>query len=186
MAQRKILLDTCVYLRLAQHVHPLLQQEFGQEAYCCYVIPEFDEEYARQPRLHQTHPWVNHEMYQGNRRGNVTLSRQERRLRKNLILSLDTSAREQDIDLSRVDIAAMSTALVVNIPLATDDTGIRDLAMVHGLETLGSLELLRLMMDAGRVATDQVIEILHYLESLPDLPSSFHYDRSRLFPELRA
>ncbi len=185
MAQRKILLDTCVYLRLARHVHPLLQQEFGEETYCCYVIPEFDSEYSRQPRLHLLHPWVTDAEYSANRSGVVSLSNKEKKLRNSALLSLDASAREQDEALSRVDIAAMATALVIEIPLATDDTGICDLARIHGIEAMGSLELLRLVLDAGRVTKEQVIEILHYLVTLPDLPASFHYDRSRLFPALR-
>ncbi len=34
MAQRKLLLDSCVYLRLAQSVRPLLGEEFGEDRVC--------------------------------------------------------------------------------------------------------------------------------------------------------
>jgi len=51
MAQRKILLDTCSYLRLAESLHPLLDNPFGDDNCCLYVIKEFQAEYDHQPEL---------------------------------------------------------------------------------------------------------------------------------------
>jgi hypothetical protein len=42
MAQSKILVDTNVYLRLAQSVKPLLFVPFGDKQFCLYVIPELN------------------------------------------------------------------------------------------------------------------------------------------------
>src|SRR5690606_4044435 len=44
VAQRKILVDTNSYLRLAQSIHPLLFSEFGPNACCLYVLKELDDE----------------------------------------------------------------------------------------------------------------------------------------------
>jgi len=50
MAQRKILVDSNAYFRLAQTFHPLLHVEFGAARHCFYVIRELRDEFARSQR----------------------------------------------------------------------------------------------------------------------------------------
>lgn len=184
MTQKKILVDSCVYLRLARHVHPFLRQEFGVEQYCLYVIPEFEDEYAQQPRLQDLHPWVRDAQYVNNRSGELFLSRKQARQRGRMLLQMDETAFEKDIAVSRVDINALATALLADIALATDDTGLQELALIYGVITIGSLELLHLIFESGRITSDDVRSVLAYLESLPDLPAHFRHDRKRLFGHL--
>ena len=40
MPQRKLLLDTNAYLRLARSVHPLLFSDFGEDRICLYLNNE--------------------------------------------------------------------------------------------------------------------------------------------------
>ncbi|MCK4967023.1 DNA-binding protein, partial [bacterium] len=63
MKQSKILLDTCSYLRLAKSIHPLLNQTFGNDHYCLYVIEEFQKEYDKNLRLRNKFAWVNDTEY---------------------------------------------------------------------------------------------------------------------------
>ena len=184
MSQKKILVDSCVYLRLARHVHPFLRQEFGSENYCLYAIPEFEDEYAQQPRLQDLHPWVRDAQYVNNRRGELFLSRKDARRRGTLLLQMDETAFEKDIAVSRVDIKALATALLADIALATDDTGLQELALLYGVDTFGSLKLLHMMFEAGRITREEIVDVLTYLESLPDIPARFWHDRKRLFPGL--
>ena len=51
MAQRKLLLDSNAYLRLAQSIHPLLFVEFGEDRTCLYLTEDFEREFARSRRL---------------------------------------------------------------------------------------------------------------------------------------
>jgi hypothetical protein len=46
-----IIVDSCVYFRLAQSIRPLLKNPFGKEKYCLGVIQELDKEYGKNPSL---------------------------------------------------------------------------------------------------------------------------------------
>ena len=76
MAQSKILVDTNAYFRLAQSIRPLLKMEFGEPAYCLYVIKELQDEYNKNPRLRNKFPWVNDPEYAENRSYRLQLSKQ--------------------------------------------------------------------------------------------------------------
>jgi hypothetical protein len=79
MAQRKILLDSNSYLRLAQTFRPLLNVEFGDERHCLYVIRELQREFDRSPRLQTKFHWVNEPEYAENRRRSITIPRKTAR-----------------------------------------------------------------------------------------------------------
>ena len=79
MPQRKLLLDTNAYLRLARSVHPLLFIEFGEDQTCLYLIEEFEQEFARSRRLRGKFPWVDAPEYQENRGVRLQIGRKERR-----------------------------------------------------------------------------------------------------------
>lgn len=97
---------------------------------------------------------------------------------------VDTCAWEQGVDLSRVDVSVLATAMLMEYPVASDDTGLRDIALILEVETMGSVELLRFFVDHGRLDLPTASTVLDYLKSLPDLPVSFRYDCGRYFPEL--
>jgi hypothetical protein len=183
MAQRMILVDTCVYLRLGRHVHPLLDNAFGADGHMLRIIPDFEQEFARQPRLPALHPWVQEAEYLGNRESPYRLPKKLAPKIHDTAKVVDDCAFEQDIALSRVDVSALAVALLMGIHLATDDIGLRDVAMILGVETLGSVELLRFFVDEGRIDAPSALAVLDHLRTLPDLPASFGYDCGRLFPE---
>jgi len=79
MAQRKILLDSNSYFRLAQTFHPLLQVEFGEECHCLYVIRELQQEFDRSARLQNKFHWVTDPRYVKNRHRAVTIPRKAAR-----------------------------------------------------------------------------------------------------------
>ena len=58
MAQSKILLDTTTYLRLAQSIHPLLGQTFGEKNFTLYVHKEIEIELKRSGRLQSEFSWI--------------------------------------------------------------------------------------------------------------------------------
>ena len=75
MPQSKVLIDSNVYFRLAQSIHPLLQVEFGKEKYCLYTIEDFQKEYEKDVRLKNNFSWVNEPEYRSNRKCKLHLKR---------------------------------------------------------------------------------------------------------------
>jgi hypothetical protein len=59
MSIKRILLDSNAYLRLANSFHPLLHEPFGKDQYALYLIPEFQKEFDKNPRLANKFGWVN-------------------------------------------------------------------------------------------------------------------------------
>lgn len=57
--RQHVLLDSSTYFRLAQSIHPLLQQPFGASpADSLYVLVELDDEYRKSARLRHKFEWV--------------------------------------------------------------------------------------------------------------------------------
>lgn len=68
MDKKRILLDSNAYLRLANSFHPLLGEGFGKENYTLHLIPEFQKEFDKNPRLKNKFGWVNQPEYVENRK----------------------------------------------------------------------------------------------------------------------
>ena len=62
MAQTKILVDSNSYLRLAESIHPLLDNVFGDEEYCLYIIAELNTE-LNAGHLRTRFSWVDEDEY---------------------------------------------------------------------------------------------------------------------------
>lgn len=63
-----ILLDSNAYLRIADSLHPLLGESFGEQGYVLYLIPEFEREFNKSQRLKNKFGWVNQRDYIENRK----------------------------------------------------------------------------------------------------------------------
>ncbi len=113
MAQRKILLDSNSYLRLAQTIHPLLHVEFGNERHCLYVIRELQQEFDRSPRLQTKFHWVNEPEYAENRRRSITISRKAAKDIGVTISVIEGEARQRELGVSPVDARALAIASVL-------------------------------------------------------------------------
>ena len=181
MAQRKILLDSSSYLRLAQTIRPLLHVEFGDACHCLYVIRELQQEFDRSPRLQTKFHWVNEPEYAENRRRSITIPRKAAKEIAVTISVIEGEARQRDLGVSPVDARALATASVLEVPLATDDGSILELADAFCIETMKTLELLRLMVDCGHATMEQVIAAAGYWRYAKDLPKDYDKDFRRLF-----
>jgi len=181
MAQRKILLDSNAYLRLAQTIRPLLSVEFGEERYCLYVIRELQQEFDRSSRLQTKFHWVNKREYVENRSRSITIPRKVAssiNVTHSVILG---QARQEELGTSRVDARALATASVLGVPIVTDDGDMLTLAEAFGIEAMKTLELLRLMMDCDHATLEQVISAAGYWRYSKDLPKDYASDFERLF-----
>jgi len=104
MAKFRILLDSNAYLRLANSFHPLLHESFGKQSYVLYVIPEFQKEFDKSPRLKNKFGWVNQPEYVENRKRRIRITRSEKeqvRLTYSYIWEHNISQR---LGASRVDV----------------------------------------------------------------------------------
>jgi hypothetical protein len=182
-AQTKILLDSNSYFRLAKSIHPLLFQEFGNDRYCLYVLPELQGEYDRQPRLKAKFPWVDEPEFRANRTRQPELSKQQCRARETAYDIMWEHVQTELPGPSRVDAKVLSVGYVLSIPVVTDDRDMQALAAVFGVSVMSTVELLKLMLDHGHAEMALVRSIAPYLAYLPDLPKDFASDYRRLFGE---
>ena len=105
MSIKRILLDSNVYLRLANSFHPLLNEPFGKGPYALYLIPEFQKEFDKSPRLTNKFGWVNESEYRGwasldekdNKTGLYFINFSDNLLLKKVIIGPRNSAKPQDI-----------------------------------------------------------------------------------------
>ena len=182
-SQSKILLDSNSYFRLAKSIHPLLFQEFGRERHCLYVLPELQQEYDRQPRLHAKFPWVDDPEFKANRLKAPTLSRKQLREQKSVYDFMWDHVQTELPGPSRVDVTVLSYGYVLGCPVVTDDTDMRALGEVFDVSLQKTVELLKLMLDCDFLDMSKIRAVASYLAYIPDLPKDFSRDFQRLFGE---
>ncbi len=171
MSQNKVLLDTNAYLRLAQNIRPLLFVEFGGKKHCLYVIDEFENEFSRSSRLKNKFEWVNDAEYKENRKYKLTVSNKEK---KEIEIAEDVIDNlYKELTISPVDIKALAIAYVKEIKLITDDTDMHVVATELEVDCIGTLKLLKLMLDNNHISLEKVIEIAEHWNYIKDLPLGY-------------
>lgn len=170
MPQKKLLLDTNAYLRLAYSIHPLLFVSFGEENFTLYVIKDFQQEFEKQSRLKKKFPWVNQKKFKTNRCKFLTLSREEK---KNIQLA-ETFIWEQNISYgwgaSAIDVRALAVGYVLDIPVITDDNDMIELAESLNIKVMRILPLLTKMLEADHIDKAKIKELVGWLSYTNDLP----------------
>ena len=170
MAKTRILLDSNAYLRLANSFHPLLNESFGDKNYTLHLIPEFQKEFDKSPRLKNKFGWVNQPEYVENRRSRIRIPKSQKEQIRHTYSYLWQHNISEGIGASRVDVRALAYGDVLEITIVTDDSDMTELANVFGIEVMGLLELIQLMVHAKRVALRDIEALLDYLEYIKDLP----------------
>jgi hypothetical protein len=183
MSACNIIVDSCSYFRLAQNIHPLLKTPFGEKKYCLGVIQELDEEYQKNPSLKHKFYWVNDDEFTANRKKCFAPTRTQKAEINHAFFFIRDFARDEQIGVSEVDIKALSYAYVLKIPIVTDDDDMSVVAKEFEISTLKTLELLKLMLDAGGVTTERIRAIAAYWIYQNDTPKSYRKDFKRIFLE---
>ncbi len=182
MAEIRILLDSNAYLRLANSFHPLLNECFGQKGYCLYLIPEFQKEFNKNPRLNNKFGWVNEPEYVENRNSHIRVRKSEKDQIQLTYSFLWEHNISQGFGASRVDVRALAYGSVFGAPVVTDDADMTRLGTAFGIETWSLLDLLKIMIDAGRANASDIKALLGYLEYMRDLPyRAFKEKVSKIF-----
>lgn len=178
-----IMVDSCSYFRLAQSIRPLLKTPFGKENHCLGVIEELDKEYEKNPVLKHKFFWVNQKEYADQRKNCFSPTINERSQINHAFFFIREFARESQLSVSKVDIIALSYAYVLKLPIVTDDSDMLEVSKEFGLKTYKTLELLKLMIDNGLVAIEQIRSIVSYWTYQKDTPRSYRKDFKRIFAE---
>ncbi len=85
---------------------------------------------------------------------------------------------------SRIDAIYSSYGYVLKVPVVTDDRDMRALAAEFDIETMVTLELMKTMLDSGRINRGKAKEIYAYWGYSNDVPYNAQSDLARLFGAL--
>ena len=166
----RILLDSNVYLRLANSFHPLLYKSFGEKNYTLYLIPEFQKEFNKSPRLKNKFGWVNQPEYVENRKHQLRTLKKQKEQIKLTYSYLWAQNISEGFGASRVDVKALAYGSVLDAPVVTDDSDMTELAEPFGIEVWGLLDLLKIMYKAKRINKNEIKALIGYLKYIKDLP----------------
>ncbi|MES3036973.1 MAG: hypothetical protein V4736_03620, partial [Bdellovibrionota bacterium] len=184
MALLKILIDTNVYFRLAQSIHPLLRTSFGTPPHQLAITEDLEKEFKSNSRLHLKFGWFTQTEYVDNRRGVLTLSNKQKKQFKEDWDTINGIANQLGyVDLSKEDINGIVYALILNVRLVTDDLGMRDVALQLGVSVMSTLELLKLMVDHSHIELKTAKAIAGYWSAMADSPSDLKAQFKKIFGE---
>ncbi len=178
-----ILVDSCSYFRLAQDIHPLLKTPFCEEKHVMSVIKELNDEYNKNPSLKHKFFWVNEPEFVENRKQCFRLNQAQKSDINNTFYFLRETARDEKYGVSRIDLIALCYALVLSIPVVTDDTDMLMLAKEYEIKTFTSLEIMRLLLDCEAITMREIRAIAAFWIYLKDTPKSFKANYKNLFNE---
>lgn len=181
MAQRKILLDTNSYLRLAKDIHPLLFEEFGSDSCCLYVLRELDDELAASSRLQNKFGWANEPEYRENRGHRLTVGRKEKKAIDDAFSFLWDHVQTDQPGPSRIDVRHLAHAYLLGIPVVSDDRDLLSVARIFDIDRMKSIDLLRLMVDCNHITLEKVNAVVQFWRYWKDTPVDLEADFQRLF-----
>ena len=161
MAQKRIIVDSNSYFRLAQNIHPLLCHPFGKEDQTLYLHAELNDEYRRSHRLKNKFHWVAETKYVDNRGRSISITQEQKEAIEEAYDYLWEHVQEAFLDPlgkgpSPIDTRIVATALELNIPVVTDDQDMIELAREFQVKTISSLGLMKLMKEAGHIDDEKV------------------------------
>ena len=110
MPQRRFLLDTNSYFRLAKSIHPLLGTNFGPDPCCLFVLKELDKEFEKSVRLQNKFSWVGDVQYKTDRAAQLPLSRNEQKDVHIATGFIRNNSSQRLLGLSRIDIQILAVA----------------------------------------------------------------------------
>lgn len=167
----KILVDSNSYFRLARDIHPLLGKPFGDPAYTLYVIRELDEEFSKSQRLLNKFAWVNDALYKANRASCYLGQDIDEFNMRQTIKFMKDHKYQRGLGVSKIDIAVLATAYLLNIVIVTDDIDILEMAKDYEMiECMTSLDVLVWLHGEGIATTQRVKAIAKTWQREKDLP----------------
>ena len=185
MGTYRILLDSNAYLRIANSFHPILHEPFGKGNYTLYLIPKFQKEFGKNPRLKNKFGWVDQPEYMENRKHRLRIRKDEKEQIHLTYSYLWEHNVTEGIGASRIDVRALAYGAVLGVPVVTDDRDMAELGKVFGINVWGLLDLIKLMHAEGAITGKNIRSLLDYLGYMKDLPyPSFKKDAQKIFKDI--
>lgn len=161
MAQKRIIVDSNSYFRLAQNIHPLLCQPFGKEEFTLYIHADLNDEFRRSPRLKNKFHWVVEKTYAENRSRSISLTLEQKAEIEATYDFMwehvqDAFLRPYGKGPSPIDTRIVATAHVLGIAVLTDDRDMIELAKEFDVKAISSLGVMKLMQEAGHIDDEKV------------------------------
>lgn len=161
MAQKRIIVDSNCYFRLAQNIHPLLCQPFGKEEFTLYIHADLNDEFRRSPRLKNKFHWVVEKAYAENRSRSISLTLEQKAEIEATYDFMwehvqDAFLRPYGKGPSPIDTRIVATAHVLGIAVLTDDRDMIELAKEFDVKAISSLGVMKLMQEAGHIDDEKV------------------------------
>ncbi len=187
MPQTKIIVDTNSYLRLAQNIHPLLCIPFGKEAYTLYMHADLNAEFRSSSRLQSKFQWACETSFVENRTRSLALKKAEKKEIEATFEYMwdyvkDEFHHQRKKGPSRTDTTIVATAATLDIRVVTDDQDMIELAETYGVHQISSLELLKLMLDAGHIDIEKIEQVVAQWQYEQDTPyPNWEDEYARLF-----
>jgi len=186
MAQKKIIVDSNSYFRLAQNIHPLLCQPFGNDQLTLYIHADLNNEFRRSPRLKNKFHWVAETAYVENRSRSISIPLEQKAEVDDTYDYMwehvqDAFLKPRGKGPSPIDTRIVATAHVLGITVLTDDRDMIELAKEFGVKTISSLGVMKLMLEAGHIDTEKVDQVVEQWMYENDTP---HRDWKKEFKKL--
>ena len=177
-----VLLDTCVYLRLAKRIRPILGIKFGHKDYVLTVLPVVEKEVLKNPTLKFKNPWFDEGEFNSERDAHaVRMTKQEKVDIANIksIFNGHIQAHLHDYLVGgrsppgNADCEVLAFASVRQAIVVTDDVGLHILAVDFKMPVWHGHELLSKLFAAKVVDSDLIREIYDALERNQDLTQTW-------------
>lgn len=135
----------------------------------CFV--ELDDEYLTSSRLQHKLEWVNGAEYKTDRLSKCYACKGKYAQDASRAFTfLAAYAHNKLLTVSQEDLKALSVGFVRQLPVVSDDRGVRQVAEEHGIKCWLTLDLLKVMVDCGHINLTKVNETLEYWRHENDLP----------------
>lgn len=179
-SNHNILLDTCVYLRLAYHLHPIIGKKFGENEYRCYLNTDFLAEFNYEQRLEEKFQWVYEEKFVQNRKNIIQINDDNN---QNINITYDylhEIRKENKLSTRYYDLKCLATASVLKYSFATDDYALSVLANIINIKKYSSLEILNLMRANRAIDNKKIKTIIRYWILNQDEPRNCKEDTEKI------
>ena len=176
-APRVVIVDSCVYFRLARTIHPLLvRPPFGlPPPYSLYIVERLHEEYMRSPRLLSRFEWVREKQYVDDR--SVKTYKPKGSRAKDVMIAYSYVVEQAngvcERALSKADLWAIAVVIASidkDFVLVTDDVKMRQTTEILGGTCWSVLQLLSKLEKMAHVTASKIDEAVEYMEETDDLP----------------
>ena len=184
MTQTKILVDSNSYFRLAQNIHPLLSEPFGEEQYTPYPHKDLTFEFKRKARLRNKFHWFTEPKFVENRKRFLRIGKKEQAEIEDNFEHIWAYIKDNRLNPLEVDTRILAAALALDVPVVTDDRDMREVAALFEIHCIGTLELMKMMLDAKHIKMAKVRQVAAQWQYDNDWPyGGWQKEYNKLFGE---